>query len=375
MNNRNLLFIITGLGVGGAEKQVCLLADQFAQLGNKITIISLADKEILVKPQNKNIKIVSLNMKKNIFSFLITANKLKNIIKNEKPDVIHSHMIHANIFTRLVRIFVKIPVLISTAHNTNEGGKLRMFLYRITDNLATISTNVSKEAVNSFIAQKATTPDRMITVYNAIDTNLFSYNELAREKKRSEINLDDNTPIILSVGRLTKAKDYPNLFHAFSNLNLSKRPKLVIIGDGEEKENLQQLAYDLKISKDILWLGIRHDVSDWMSACDLFILPSAWEGFGLVVAEAMSCKRLVIGTNSGGVGEVINKYGLVIPPKNSIALASAITQCLSLPEQERNSLGILARKHIINTFSVEKISQQWLALYNELLNKNNDKSY
>lgn len=369
MNTRNLLFIITGLGVGGAEKQVCLLADQFALHGNKITIVSLVDKEILIKPKNKNIKIVSLNMRKNIFSFLITANKLKNIIKNEKPDIIHSHMIHANIFTRLIRIFVKIPVLISTAHNTNEGGKFRMFLYRITDNLATISTNVSKEAVNSFITQKATTSDRMITIYNAIDTNIFSYNELIRQKKRSEINLDDNTPIILSVGRLTEAKDYPNLLHAFSNLSLSKRPKLIIIGDGEEKENLQQLACDLKISKDILWLGIRHDVSDWMSACDLFILPSAWEGFGLVVAEAMSCKRLVIGTNSGGVGEVINKYGLVIPPKNSTALTSAITQCLSLPEQEKNTLGILARKHIINTFSVEKICQQWLDLYNELLNK------
>ncbi|WP_311763131.1 glycosyltransferase [Proteus terrae] len=365
-----LLFIITGLGMGGAEVQLCNLVDEFqSKHNNKIIIITLTKDKVINIPNSKRIKIINLNIEKKPISFLFGLIKARAIIKKFKPDIVHSHMFHANIFSRILRLFCKIPILISTAHNKNEGGKLRMFLYRITDKLATISTNVSQEAVDSFILQKATTSKKMLTMFNGIDTTIFSFNEVVRKKKRAEINLDNETDLILAVGRLTKAKDYPNLLHAFSKLNLSKKNKLVIIGDGEEKENLQQLAYDLKISKDIIWLGIRHDVQDWMSACDLFVLSSAWEGFGLVVAEAMACERLVIGTDSGGVKEVINKYGLVIPPEDSIALSSVITEYLTLPEHKRNTLGILARRHIIDTFSIEKISQKWLDLYSELLNK------
>ncbi|AYY82553.1 MULTISPECIES: glycosyltransferase [Proteus] len=365
-----LLFVITGLGMGGAEVQLCNLADKLqSEYNNNIIIIVLSGENIINIPKSKKIKIINLNIKKNPTSFIFGLIKARAIIKKFKPDIVHSHMFHANIFSRILRLFCKIPVLISTAHSKNEGGKFRMFLYRATDKLATISTNVSQEAVDSFILQKAAPPEKIIAMYNGIDTTLFSFNEIAREKKRAEINLNDNCNLILAVGRLTKAKDYPNLLHAFSKLNLSKKSKLVIIGDGEEKENLQQLACDLKISKDIIWLDIRYDVPDWMSACDLFVLSSAWEGFGLVVAEAMACERLVIGTDSGGVKEVINKFGQVVPPENSIVLSSVIAEYLTLPEHKRNTLGILAREHIIDTFSIEKICQKWLSLYSELLNE------
>lgn len=369
MKNKKILFVLTALGMGGAENQVCSLADKLSQKGYRITIISILDGEIKIRPKNNNIEIICLNMKKNIFSFFISMMKLKKIIKKEQPDIVHSHMVHANIFSRLLRIFIKIPVLICTAHNKNEGGKLRMFLYRITDRLATISTNVSQEAVDAFIEKKATKLGRMIPIYNGIDTNVFFYDNINREKIRDEMDLDNENPLILAVGRLTEAKDYPNLLHAFANLNSPKKPRLVIIGDGEEKEKLQQLADSLNISEYVIWLGIRHDVHEWMSACDLFVLSSAWEGFGLVVAEAMACECLVIGTDSGGVGEVIDKYGLVIPPKDTLALTSAITQYLALSNHEKNVLGLQARKHIIDTFSLEKISQEWLNLYTRLLKK------
>src|SRR5699024_3498294 len=99
---------------------------------------------------------------------------------------------------------------------------------------------------------------------------VFFYDNKNREKIRDEMDLDNENPLILAVGRLTEAKDYPNLLHAFANLNSPKKPRLVIIGDGEEKEKLQQLADSLNISEYVIWLGIRHDVHEWMSACDLF---------------------------------------------------------------------------------------------------------
>ena len=362
---KSIIYITTSLGMGGAERQICSLSDKISPSQN-ITIISLSAIPInSCIPKNKNITIYSLAMDKNLLGFIKSILSARRIIKQVNPDIIHSHMFHANIFSRLLRLIAKFPVLICTAHSKNEGGKLRMFLYRITDWLATISTNVSKEAVDSFIEKKAVKPGRMIALYNGIDTELFFYNRIARKIKRDEIGVDDNTPLILSVGRLTEAKDYPNLFHAFSTLIT----KLIIIGDGEEKEKLKNLSEELGIADNIIWLGIRHDVEDWMSACDLFVLPSAWEGFGLVVAEAMACERLVIGTDSGGVSEVINDFGLIVPPKNTPALTSAIEKYLSLSVNERYTIGKYARKHITDSFSLEKISQDWLKLYTNLLEK------
>lgn len=362
-----IIYITTSLGIGGAEKQICSLSDTMSH-ENNITIINLSNhSNNICTPKNKNINIHSLSMKKNPLNFISSLLSARKIIKKIKPDIIHSHMFHANIFSRLLRLIVKFPVLICTAHSKNEGGKLRMFLYRITDWLATISTNVSKEAVDSFVEKKAVKPGRMISFYNGIDTELFSYNRISRKIKRDKIGVDDNTPLILSVGRLTEAKDYPNLFYAFSNLETPVQPKLVIIGDGEEKERLQNLSKELGISDNIIWLGIRHDVPDWISACDLFVLPSAWEGFGLVVAEAMACERIVIGTDSGGVSEVIGDAGFIIPIKNSQSLTEYINMALSLSSEERQELGNKARQHIINNFSLTTISQQWLDLYNKLL--------
>ncbi|HDU8583530.1 TPA: glycosyltransferase [Morganella morganii] len=365
----NILIITTGLGMGGAERQIIALADKLSK-NNTISIINLSDNNNThCLPTNKDIKIYSLSLKKNIFSLVSSFIKAKKIIKAIKPDVIHSHMFHANIFARLLRLSINFPILICTAHSKNEGGKLRMLLYRITDWLATLSTNVSQEAVDAFIEKKATTPNKIIPFYNGVDTTIFSYSEIMRKTKRKEIGIADHVPLILAVGRLTKAKDYPNLLHAFSQLSFLTQPKLVIIGDGEEKKHLHCLAKELGIDTNIIWLGIRHDVQDWMSACDLFVLSSAWEGFGLVVAEAMSCKRLVIGTDSGGVSEVINKFGLIVPPNNTPALITAIEKYLSLSVSESDTIGKYAREHIIDSFSLEKISHNWLELYTNLLEK------
>ncbi len=365
-----ILLIITGLGIGGAETQLCDLADNFLfEESNEIIIISLSKNKILKKPKNKKIKIVSLNIEKTPISFLIGFIKAIKLVKKFKPDIIHSHMYHANIFSRFLRIFCKIPVLISTAHSSDEGGKLRMFLYRITDRLASISTNVSQEAVESFIEKNATTKNRMIAIYNGIDTNKFHYSKQVREKIRNQLGFSDNDIILLSVGRLTKAKDYPNLFHAFSALPNRENIYLLIIGTGEEENNLKNLANHLNITKNIVWIGLKHNVQDWLSACDIFILSSQWEGFGLVVAEAMATERVVIGTDCGGIKEVIGNYGFIIPKKDSTALKNSINKVLQLTDRERANLGFNARNHIENNFSLNMISKQWLSLYSKLHDK------
>ncbi|MBD3842336.1 MAG: glycosyltransferase, partial [Campylobacterales bacterium] len=128
----NIALLITGLGMGGAERQVVDLADRFASLDHNILIIYLTG-EAIVLPSNPSIRVIGMNMSKTPWSFLTTYRRIRSLIQSFKPDILHSHMVHANIIARLLRLSIRIPRLICTAHNTNEGGTLRMWLYRVTD--------------------------------------------------------------------------------------------------------------------------------------------------------------------------------------------------------------------------------------------------
>lgn len=360
-----ILYVITGLGLGGAEKQVIQLADEMKSMGHEIFIVSLVGCATLL-PQ-KDITVYQLEMKKNIISFALSIIKLKHIIKKIKPDVVHSHMFHANIFSRITRLIVKFPKLICTAHNCNEGGRLRMFLYRITDRLATLSTNVSMEAVDSFISKGASTKDRMIVVYNGIDTDLFKFSLEDRISGREELGITDNSPILLSVGRFTEAKDYPNLLEMFSLLikkyTHDLEPVLYIAGDGELLPSIKKYAVELGISDKVTFLGVRNDVRKLMCAADVFILSSEWEGFGLVVAEAMACELLVVATDCGGVKEVVGGVGVLAPVKDPAYLACKTNKFLKMYNDEKEQREKLGRKNILERYSLKIAVNKWLAIY------------
>ncbi|MDF5457269.1 glycosyltransferase, partial [Vibrio parahaemolyticus] len=174
---------------------------------------------------------------------------------------------------------------------------------------------------------------------------------------------NEDETLLLSVGRLTEAKDYPNLLNAFSSLLLTERKvKLAIIGDGDKRQELKILAEELGIEDKVNFIGLSHQVPQWMSAADIFVLSSAWEGFGLVVAEAMAAERVIVATDCGGVGEVVRKYGFLVPPRDSQALSGAIKQALDMSEDEKQTLGAKAREHVEQHYSLIAISKKWLNL-------------
>ena len=198
-----ILYVITGLGVGGAEKVVCDLADQMILKGHDVKIVYLTGS-VLVKPVSSRVELLPLhlNSASNIFC---ASRKYKKIIRDFSPDVIHSHMIHANIFARLNHLSFKYIRIICTAHNSNEGGRVRMLAYKLTNFLSNLNTNVSQEASESLISKGAFNKNNLITVYNGIDLNKFNF--FKKDKNSNEMSF-------LSVGRFNKQKDYPNLFQA-----------------------------------------------------------------------------------------------------------------------------------------------------------------
>ncbi|HFK4479980.1 TPA: glycosyltransferase [Citrobacter sedlakii] len=360
------MFLTTGLGVGGAERQICDLSDELAASGYSIIILYLTG-EAVYRPADGKVKLIKINMEKSILGFLKGYFYTRKVIQRLKPDILHSHMVHANIFSRLIRLSTKIPILINTAHSKNEGNYARMLSYRMTDFLSDLVTNVSYEAVNEFILKKVTTKSKIRTVHNGINCQKFSFNSEYRIQKRYELNLNADTPLILSVGRLTEAKDYPNLLRAFSILNLPIKPHLAIIGAGEIEDQLKAYASELGCEDRVHWLGLRFDVEEWYSACDLFVLSSLWEGFGLVVAEAMSSECLVVCTNAGGVSEVINDDRFLVPVSDSESLAAKITEVFNLTTEEKQIIVKNHREHIVSNFSLQSICQKWRNIYETFL--------
>lgn len=360
-----ILMMITGLGMGGAEHVAVNLADELAVLGHKVKLAYLnGEIEVEVSPKNPDVELISIGMNGSK-DFAKAYIRLRKIVKDFKPDVVHSHMVHANIISRLLRLTTSIPKVISTAHSSNEGGKLRMLAYRFTDRLANISVNVSQPAVEEFINKGAVKPGRMITIANGIDTDKFKFDASARINLRSQLSIN-NEKVILAVGRLDAAKDYPNLLNAIALLKVERQDfKVFIVGDGPFKDTLYKLTKELKIDSFVSFLGIRNDVKELMSAADLYVMSSAWEGLPMVILEAMACERFVVATDCGGISKAVGSQGLLVESKNEVVLAQALDKALDLSDGERSSIGAAARKHIIDNYSLSANIEAYLKLYNK----------
>ncbi|EBH3374990.1 glycosyltransferase [Salmonella enterica subsp. enterica serovar Alachua] len=334
--------------------------------GHDVNIICLSGISEIQPTQKHNIHYI--RMEKNVRGFVKALFQVRKIITVIKPDIIHSHMFHANIFSRIIRILTPSVPLICTAHNKNEGGYARMLCYRLSDFLASITTNVSQEAVQEFIAKKAAPKNKIIEVPNFVNTTNFSFDLKARKERRNFFGIKDNTLLLLAVGRLVDAKDYPNLLNAINYLTLSESTGfdnfiLFIAGDGVLKSKLVDLVNKLNLADKVFFLGRRSDIKELMCAADLFVLSSQWEGFGLVVAEAMACERLVVATDSGGVREVVGPHNDVIPVSNHILLAEKIAGVLKMDEKTKNMIALKNRQHIVSHFSIQNIVSNWECLY------------
>lgn len=360
----NVLYVITGLGMGGAERQVCDLADEMATLGQSVRLVALNSKnEAKIFPKNQSITVDFLEMSKSPFGLFKAILALKNIIRDFQPDVVHCHMFHANIIGRISRLFVKFPKLICTAHSSNEGGSLRMLAYRYSNFLSDFNTNVSEEAVQAFIGRQAVKKDRMFAMPNGIDTHRFYKNEGKREELRNELGLDNNF-VFLAVGRLEKPKDYPNLLKAFQLVHQQYlNTKLVIVGAGSLELELKELSNTLGISSKVLFLGLRKDIPEIMNIADTYVLSSQYEGFGIVIAEAMLTENVVVATDCGGVKDVLGGFGYLVEPKDYLGLSEVMIKSLTLLPQERIQIGTNARSYIVANYSLREIAKKWLTLY------------
>lgn len=358
-----IFYIITGLGLGGAEKVTTDLADQMVELGHKVTLFYLIG-EAVVLPESPDIDVIFLDLKRNPILSLL---KFIKFLKITNPDVVHSHMYHANIFARIARIISYFPKLICTSHSDFEGGRFRMLTYLLTSPLMTISTNVSEYAKDKLVEVGAVNPNKMIVIHNSIDINKFNTNHYFRKNYRAKFNLTDNNICLLAVGRFHPAKDYLTLIKVFYKLYQdNSNLRLFIVGDGILRELIENAIKKYSLQDKVTLLGVRKDIPQLMNMCDLFISTSAWEGFGLVLAEAMACQKPVVASKNSGFTEILGRDSPYLANIGDVNDFYNITKKLLIKNQnDLARIGEKNRKIIVENYASQIIIDKWLKLYTE----------
>jgi len=202
--------------------------------------------------------------------------------------------------------------------------------------------------------------DHIITLYNVIDAKLTEPELLSRDEARRELTFTEQDFVFGTIGRLARNKDQSTLIQAFANIKpYCPNAKLIIMGDGELEERLQQQINTCGLTNDVTLTGFVPNAFKYIKAFDCFVLPSIQEAFGRVLIEAMLAKCPIIASRVNGIPEVMADVGQLIEPKDVSGLTKAMRNMFMLPTNERSAIADKAYQHVHNHFSIPAFQQQF----------------
>jgi glycosyltransferase involved in cell wall biosynthesis len=366
-----VLLVITTLTLGGAETQVVRLALELKRKGWVVAVACLVEPTAYVgQLKAAAIPVHSLRMPRGIPDPRGIC-RLRSLIRKFNPDVVHSHMVHANLLSRVARLICRFPVLICTAHNLREtserGGPTwhKELLYRATDFLADTTTIICGAASERYLRIGAVPAGKLRVIHNGVDTEHFSPSKNRRPAARKALNVADHF-VWLAVGRLVHQKDYPTLLRALTLLGRSKWV-LLIAGRGPLAADLQAECEVLGLSERVRFLGGRENILELYHAADAFVMSSRFEGLSAALLEAASMGLPSVVTRVGGNTDIAidGVTGYVVEPQNPTVLANAMRSIMDAPPEERLAFSIASRRRCVDNFQFETISQRWLELYRQ----------
>jgi glycosyltransferase involved in cell wall biosynthesis len=284
--------------------------------------------------------------------------------------VVHSHMVHANLMARALRVLTPVPVLVSTIHNIYEGGPVWMAAYRLTNRLVDHMTIISEAAADRFIGERIVPRHLLRVVPNGVDPEPYrQVSSEVRKSRRQALGLGRGFAW-LAVGRFEIAKDYPNMLRAFAEVG-ERHPEavLLLVGRGALQAETEALARELNLGQRVRFLGVRDDVPALVSAADGYVMSSAWEGMPMVLLEAAAGGLPIATTRVGGNHEAVldGETGFLAPPKDHHALAAAMLRLMGLSETERRRMGERGREHVRTHHGLSRVVDRWEELYREVL--------
>ncbi len=285
MKKINVLQLITGLGMGGAEKVVFDLAYYSDKSKFNIYVISLSKRvERLQEFLDKEIITLVLNKNNSLFDLFEIIKEINKFIKENNINIIHAHMSHSMIIATILKLFNPRIKIITTSHNVDIESKTReLFLY-IFKFLRFKDIIFSKNILMYFYKKD----------YEVIPNGI--------NFKKYELNIEKNKKFtFISVGRLEMVKNHKVLIEIINRLKNNIDFELQIVGDGYLKKELQEMIDSYKLNDNVKLLGLRRDIPILLNQAHCFLLPSLWEGLPIVLLEAGASKLPIISTPVGSI--------------------------------------------------------------------------
>lgn len=287
------------------------------------------------------------------------------VLRREKIAILHTHDLGPYLYGALAAKLARVPILVHTEHSyLTQNTKILKIAERVLSFGTDLIISDSLDVTRFLVKEQHIHPKKIQTIYNGIDVSLFQTN-LNGSSLKTMLGLPPESRIVGTVGRLVPVKDQRTLILAMAPIVAAdENVHLVLVGDGPLRDELTALARDLGIRSQVHFLGNRRDVHKLLPLFHVFVLPSLSEGLSLSLLEAMACHRPVITTNVGGNLEIIDRpeVGILVRPGDTAALTTEIRQLLYQPEFAEK-LGRQARKQVEARFSLEKMAENYEAIY------------
>ncbi|NWF24846.1 glycosyltransferase [Streptomyces sp. PKU-EA00015] len=368
--------MIGQLGLGGAEKQLVMLARGLAERGIETTVVLLSERRGPRESElvRSGVPVISLgcrgirpmtsprgvatNAAVSARAFL----RLVAHLRHTRPQILHAFLFHCYVAAAPAARVAGVPVCLAgrrSLGNFKEGRRTWLAVERIATSMTDFVVANAHAVAEDARRQEGLPKDKIGVIYNGM--------EACDYRSAAPAVVDTSLPVVLCVANLRRYKGHQYLLDAVGMVQeRGLRCTLVLIGEGGERSRLQQQADRLGL--DVRFLGHRTDVASFLARADVVVLPSLQEGLSNAVMEAMAVGRPVVATAVGGTPELLQDRGVLVPPADAEALARGLHWMLS-DDTAAARFGDAAREWALEHLSAKTMVERHIALYRKLLDR------
>jgi glycosyltransferase involved in cell wall biosynthesis len=360
--SETIAMFMPSLAGGGAERVMINLANSMVSRGHRVELVLFSATGPYAKQLHPDIKCIDLQRRGALFSL----SPLTIYLKRSQPKALISALAHCNVVAAYAKKLSGVnTIVIGVDHNVYTLPKDASFKLRIRQLGLRTAMRASYPMLDHIVAVSQGIADNLkqfVGIKKDIDV---IYNPVLSPEifRKAELPiphpwLDQSIPVIMGVGRLEKRKDFPNLIRAFALLRKQRPARLMILGEGEDRESLEALIQVLQLTNDVQLLGFSDNPYAYMKHADVFVLSSILEGLPTVLIEAMALGTPIVATDcESGPKEILSAahYGSLVPIQNPEALASAIDETLRQPRKRVEQTKMLP-------YTVEEATTRYLRL-------------
>lgn len=375
MEKKKIIYVAQSAG-GVAEYLYMFFQNMTNSHYNHILIVSEDYKEQIQRFKSLVNKVYIVPMKRDISlkSDVMAIQKLKEIFKQENPDIVYLHSSKAGAIGRIALLFnFKVKILYNAhgwyfnADMNEKKKKIFAFIEKILAIKTDKIINISRDEYQSAVQYNIANTKKMCIIENGIDFKKFEHTHKYRDETRKKYKIKEEEKLIGVVGRLTEQKDSITAIKVFNLIHQNnKKTKFMFIGSGELQNDVIEYARQNKIENDMIITGWVKDVEKYIPALDVAILPSKWEGFGLAIVEYMACDKPIVASNVGGITNLIEheKNGFLVKCGDIENMAKYVEKIL-LDDKVRNSM-IENNQKDRQKYNIENVVKKHLKIFGGL---------